>query len=95
MDVREEKEIEQTVTGYRGESLLSFFSSPQFCTLNLMDVGCHILSDFVQGAMCHAVLELISFRTRGRRKKVFFFGTPTPPLGCFENHTKPLTQTKI
>lgn len=100
VDVREEKEIEQTVRGYRGESFVfSFFSSPQFCTLNLMDVGCHTLSDFVQGAMCHAVLELISFRTRGRREKkwVFccFFRTPTPPLGCFENHTKPLTQTKI
>lgn len=28
MDVREEKEIEQTVRGYRGESLLSFFFFP-------------------------------------------------------------------
>lgn len=34
---------------------------------------------------------------KGKKSEFFvvFFRTPTPPLGCFENHTKPLTQTKI
>lgn len=101
--MREEKEIEQTVRGYRGGRVFCpffFFPPPQFCTLNLMDVGCHILSDFVQGAMCHAVLEMISFRTRGRREKkwgffVVFLEPPPLHLGALKTTQNPSHRPKF